>query len=122
MTFPASLSLANLNGTNGFAVTGVSNNDYSGWSLSCGDINGDGIADLLIGAEGAPAGVYRGASYVVFGSRTAYPASLSLASLNGSNGFAVTGVSNNDQSGTSLSSGDINGDGIADLLIGAEAA
>jgi len=51
MTFPASLSLANLDGLNGFNVTGVSNSDHAGYSLSCGDINGDGIADLLIGAN-----------------------------------------------------------------------
>src|SRR5665648_344828 len=119
MTFPASFSLASLNGTNGFNVTGVSNSDFSGTSLSSGDINGDGIADLLVGAYRAPANARQGASYVVFGSRTAFPSSLSLFSLNGTNGFDVMGVSNSDDSGYSLSSGDINGDGIADLLVGA---
>ena len=32
-----------------------------------GDINGDGYADLLIGAFGYPAGSDKGRSYVVFG-------------------------------------------------------
>ena len=43
-----------------------------------------------------------------------------LSSLNGANGFKLDGETNNDQSGCSVSAaGDINGDGHADLLIGA---
>jgi hypothetical protein len=117
--FPATTSLSSLNGTNGFAVIGIHKDDISGFSLSGGDINGDGIADLLVGAWGAPANAKQGASYVIFGSRGAFPANISLSNLNGANGFAVIGENNNDGSGYALSSGDINGDGIADLLIGA---
>ncbi len=36
-------------------------------SVSAGDINGDGHADLLIGAYGYTAGSGKGRSYVVFG-------------------------------------------------------
>jgi hypothetical protein len=120
--FPATVSLSSLNGVNGFQVTGMSNGDYSAASLSAGDINGDGIDDLLIQAAGFPEGVQRGANYVVFGSRTDFPATMSLSNLNGTNGFAVIGVSNHDYAGNSVSAADINGDGIADLLIGAEGA
>ena len=53
----------------GFKLSGVAAGDNSGNSVStAGDINGDGVDDLLIGAAGAdPNGFSSGASYVVFG-------------------------------------------------------
>ena len=40
---------------NGFKLDGENNGDCSGCSVSAaGDINGDGHADLLIGADGYP--------------------------------------------------------------------
>ena len=60
--------LSSLNGTNGFKLDGENNGDASGFSVStAGDINGDGIADLLIGAVGYPNGTNKGRTYVVFG-------------------------------------------------------
>ena len=50
-------NLSSLNGVNGFKLDGENNDDYSGISVSAaGDINGDGHADLLIGAYGYPGG------------------------------------------------------------------
>ena len=127
--FPANINLANLNGTTGFKLSGVAEGDASGISVSeAGDINGDGIADLIIGALCAdPNGTDSGASYVVFGKDTAtagdFPANLELSSLDGTTGFKLSGVAAGDYSGRSVSAaGDINGDGIADLLIGAASA
>lgn len=49
--FPASFQLSDLDGANGFVLNGVTSNDYSGFAVStAGDINADGVADLLIGA------------------------------------------------------------------------
>ena len=73
---------------------------------------------MLVGAINVPGGNAKGAGYVVFGSRQPFSASLSLGSLTGINGFNVIGINIGDQAGRSISSGDINGDGIADLLIG----
>ena len=97
--------------------------DYSGWSVSgTGDINGDGIDDLIIGAWGAePNGKSRaGETYVVFGSNEEFAASFNLSTLDGSNGIVFNGIDSRDYSGWSVSgAGDINGDGIDDLIIGA---
>ena len=64
-----------------------------------------------------------GASYVVFGQTAPFVSSVSLSTLNGSNGFRLDGVCNSDWSGYSVSgAGDVNGDGIDDLIIGAKQA
>ena len=50
--------LSSLNGTNGFKLDGEASVDESGWSVNkAGDINGDGYADLVIGAYGHGVGV-----------------------------------------------------------------
>ncbi len=114
--------LSSLNGSNGFKLDGENNNDYSGFPVSAaGDINGDGYADLLIGATYYPNGTAKGRSYVVFGGPgVGGSGNLLLSNLNGTNGFKLDGENNNDLIGYSFgAAGDINGDGIADLVIGA---
>ena len=125
--FDASLSLSELDGNNGFKVDGIDVYDNLGSSLSsAGDINGDGIDDLVIGASGADPNDVRsaGESYVIFGDRNlGNDGILELLELNGSNGFTINGIAPYDVSGFSVSNaGDVNGDGIDDLLIGASRA
>ena len=123
--FAPQLELSGLNGSNGFVINGVSAEDYSGFSVSiAGDINGDGIDDLVIGAPYASTNAdYAGASYVVFGSSQGLPNPLNLSGLDGSNGFVINGTNAGDYAGASVSAaGDINGDGFDDLIIGAPGA
>ncbi|MGD9582171.1 MAG: hypothetical protein AB7V26_00670 [Lysobacterales bacterium] len=121
--FEATVALSGLNGTNGFRLDGVAEFDHSGRSVSAaGDINGDGLADLIVGAYGAdPNGLSAaGSSYVVFGQTTPFEATVPLSDLNGANGFRLDGVAGVDFSGSTVgAAGDINGDGIGDLIVGA---
>ena len=123
--FDAAIELDNLDGSNGFVLNGVDAHDFSGSSVSgAGDVNGDGFDDLVIGASGAgPSRDGSGESYVVFGSDEGFSAVFELSNLDGSNGFALTGIDAGDYSGISVSgAGDINGDGFDDLIIGARRA
>jgi len=121
--FPVSLDFSALDGDNGFVLKGVNAHDRSGGAVSgAGDINGDGIDDLIIGAANAGSDERESAgdSYVVYGSTVAFPASLELSSLDGSNGFVIRGMDWRARTGWSVSdAGDINGDGVDDLVLGA---
>jgi len=120
-SFPAEIELSALDGTNGFTLNGAAALDFAGESVSAaGDVNGDGLDDILIGAYRAdPNGEASGTSYVVFGA-VRFPASIELSALDGTSGFAINGATESDFSGNSVSTaGDVNGDGLDDILIGA---
>lgn len=117
-----SFDLASLDGTNGFVVNGAAAGGLTGFNVSwADDVNNDGIDDMLIGAWGADsAGRDSGTSYVVYGSNTGFSASFDLSALDGTNGYAMTGFGNDANSGFSVSGlGDVNGDGFADVVVGA---
>jgi len=113
-------------GKGGFVINGIDPLDFSGRSVSdAGDVNGDGLADVVIGARGAdPAGnLFAGESYVVFGKADGTPVSLAAVAAGNGGGFVMYGIDMYDFSGWSVSgAGDINGDGLADVIVGAKGA
>ncbi|MEM7745292.1 MAG: hypothetical protein AAF409_16430 [Pseudomonadota bacterium] len=127
-----------LDGTNGFIIEGELGGDFLGNSVhAAGDVNNDGYDDVIVGAFGANrtpggpvSGTYTGgAAYVVLGAPGSRPTTIDVATLDGTNGFEIEGISPfaggipDDALGTAVSGGmDLNGDGIDDIIVGAEDA
>lgn len=86
-----------------------------------GDFNGDGLDDVAIGtALGDYAGADSGSVYVVFGRSPDLGATVALELLDGVAGFRIDGASADDFFGISLTAGDVNADGLADVIAGAD--
>jgi hypothetical protein len=95
--------------------------DEFGLSVAgAGDVNGDGYDDIAVGARGydvslsPPAGLDTGRAYVFYGGPWLVGVGAERADV------VLTGVAENDQFGAAVAGpGDSNGDGLADLLVGA---
>ena len=124
--FGKTLDVANLNGTNGFTINGISALDNSGWSVSgLGDFNDDGIDDIIIGAKKATDNAGQG--YVIYGSKKGFGATFDLSTFdtpdyNGDKGFIIDGLENSNLGQSVSGAGDVNGDGADDLIISAPLA
>ncbi|MFV0512981.1 MAG: hypothetical protein ACK5MY_05020 [Jhaorihella sp.] len=103
---PGTIDLGTLDvdGSNGFRLAAG-----NGWTTEgVGDVNGDGIGDLLYIT-------YDGMACLVFGRETGFPALIAPEDLDGSNGMRLTGTGASFQIG---GTGDINGDGLRDFVLG----
>jgi FG-GAP repeat len=117
---------AAINGTLGYRVGGAAAGDKLGTAVAVGDLNGDGIGDLVIGAPGANSGA--GAVYVIYGQTAAVTntGTIDLSTLTGNTGtisgatvVKINGIAAS-QFGSALTVADFNGDGRADIAVGAD--
>jgi len=125
--FDAEVDLGALGAGAALQLDGSVSSGYVGWSVAGrGDLNGDGIPDVAMGAPFLAKGgdSKTGGAYVMFGGAGATTLGTQLlGSLNGMDGFLFRGRDGDDFAGQSVAFvGDVNGDGIGDLLVGAPGA
>jgi hypothetical protein len=115
------ISSGNIDPGNGFKISGVAS--FGRAVSSAGDVNGDGLADVMISSRSEGAG---GTVYVLYGNTSATGLDLDVSggTIAAGRGFKITSAFTTDNLGsnyTSISSaGDVNGDGLADMIISGE--
>jgi Bacterial Ig domain/FG-GAP repeat/FG-GAP-like repeat len=96
-----------------FELDGASGDSAGNAVAGIGDLNGDGAADFAVAASAGDGGL--GAVYVVYGG--ALSGALSLAALPAASGVTLTGSASAPIGALLAGGGDVNGDGLPDLLI-----
>ena len=124
------LNVTNLVGGQGIQINGLAANAIAGTSVAgAGDVDGDDLADLLIGSHGStPNGAVSGEAILLFGShisdlKTSLTASVNVAELAGGQAIRFKGIDAYDYAGTSVSfAGKIDEDLHDEILIAAPGA
>jgi hypothetical protein len=112
--FSGLLPLADANAT----LAGAGANDTFGSALAHGDVNGDGVEDVVVGAalNDTASGNNSGAAYVFYG--PVEEAEMAAASAD----LTLAGANEGDWAGYSVAAGDVNDDGSDDVVVGAPLA
>jgi VCBS repeat-containing protein len=111
------VNVTSLSGTVGTTLTNPEYGDDAAHVGSAGDVNGDGIDDIVIGAPGMNDA--QGGAIVVFGRKGGMLSNIDLSKLNGSDGFLIEPNLRDGTGETISAAGDINGDGIDDIVVSA---
>jgi len=105
-------------------IVGALPGDRLGIWVEAGDLDADGLADIVIGADQWPARPTReeprrhvGRVYVIYG-RAEFPASIDLANFD-EDVSEIRGRDDDDHLGASLHARDLDGDGFAELIVAA---
>ncbi len=116
--FPPVIDLSTFTAADGFIIQG-NYGEKAGYSVSsAGDVNGDGFDDIIVGGTtGTDASGWADLAHVVFGSAGGF-GTVDLANL-GNAGFVIEGDAFQVCAGAKSAAGDVNGDGFADLIVGA---
>ncbi len=123
----ATIDLAALSPQDGIVIDGTAPGDALGQSVGApGDVNNDGVDDLLIGAPGSDGlgRVASGQGVLLFGARDIDQTAVKpVATLRPEEGVSLAGARQGERAGETVSGlGDINGDGVDDFLVGARGA
>src|SRR6185295_2972348 len=111
-------NLSSVNGTNGIKVNGSVANEAE--AVGQGDFNGDGLMDIVVAEpKAAPNGTLSTQTYVVLGTPSYSGLNNSTLNLSGNGVLKFNGPGpQGSPGGIAVTSGDIDGDGLAELIIG----
>ena len=118
--FAPAVSISDIDASSGFHISGSTNR-----IAKAGDLNADGVADLLVRGPGLPGDPlqFAGKVYAIFGNPAGFPAVFDALALDGTGGFRIEGDEEFLYLGDEFGAvGDANGDGIDDMLIGSQFA